>query len=203
MFLIFFTLLSALSLSVIPIGLVADNDVKEIWLVKSNSSLRVDGKTNINSFNCIVPSYGKVDTLVCYKLSEINEYWLVKSILTIQIENFDCHHRMMTRDLQKTLKSDIYPVMIIDFKTLSKLPSQMHHSSAISGKADITLAGVTKSYSINFTSKSINLKNMELTGNKSILFSDFALKPPSKLGGTIKVKDKLDVEFKLQLEKAI
>jgi hypothetical protein len=35
-----------------------------------------------------------------------------------------------------------------------------------------------------------------LKGNQSIYFSDFKLIAPSKLGGVIKAKDELQVEFK-------
>jgi hypothetical protein len=175
----------------------------EIWLVKSNSSLKVDGKTNINSFECIVPSYGKTDTLICQRQSSRPDIFKVESTLMIAIDLFDCHHRIMTRDLQKTLKSDIFPYMVIDFKTLSGMPSEAVQSATFNGKADIILAGVTKTYTITFTSQATNAHNIELVGTKSILFSDFNLKPPSKLGGTIKVKDQLDVEFRLQLKRTL
>jgi hypothetical protein len=39
-----------------------------------------------------------------------------------------------------------------------------------------------------------------LKGNQSIYFSDFKLIAPSKLGGVIKAKDELHVEFKLNLK---
>ncbi|MEY3420152.1 MAG: hypothetical protein RIR48_432, partial [Bacteroidota bacterium] len=35
----------------------------ELWLITASSSLSVDGKTNINTFKCVVSSYGKTDTL--------------------------------------------------------------------------------------------------------------------------------------------
>jgi polyisoprenoid-binding protein YceI len=91
--------------------------------------------------------------------------------------------------------------MIIDIKSFSRILSSVTYSSSITGKADITLAGVVKNYTINFSYRQIGSDNVELIGTRAILFSDFGLKPPSKLGGTIKVKDQLDVEFKLQLKK--
>ena len=70
------------------------------------------------------------------------------------------------------------------------------------GKADIVLAGVTRSYDIKFTTLANTSSELELLGKKTLLFTDFGLTPPSKLGGTIKVKNELDVEFKLLLKKA-
>ncbi|MBK9734009.1 MAG: YceI family protein [Saprospiraceae bacterium] len=176
---------------------------KEVWLVKANSSLTVAGKTNINSFTCLVQTYGRVDTILCERNSGNKEQCQVISILTIPIGNFDCRHRIMTKDLQKTLKSDKYPDMIIDFKSFSRLPSEVSPASIIVGKADIRLAGVSKNFAINFSLNPVDGQNVELIGSKSILFSEFGLKPPSKLGGAIKVKDLLEVEFKLQLKRVM
>ncbi|MBK7807206.1 MAG: YceI family protein [Saprospiraceae bacterium] len=201
MFHLIFNVLFFISLTFRSFYYDGEDPKHEIWLVKSNSSLKVDGKTNINSFNCVVPSYGKMDTLICYRPSSINEPCRVESKLIIEIENFDCHHKIMTKDLQKTLKAHTYPSMIIDIKSFSRILSSVTHSSSITGKADITLAGVVKNYTINFSYRQIGSDNVELIGTRAILFSDFGLKPPSKLGGTIKVKDQLDVEFKLQLKK--
>ncbi len=173
----------------------------EIWIVSSLSSLKVDGKTNINSFNCIVPAYQKEDTLICHKPTANLNVCQVISTLSIPIANFDCHHRIMTRDLQKTLKSEQFPNMIIDFKTFSRLPSELQHNNIVMGKADIRLAGVVKTYTINFTANLNSHNKIELLGKREILFSEFGLKPPSKLGGTIKVKDQLEVEFKLLLHR--
>ena len=59
----------------------------ETWVVSSASTLKVDGKTNINSFSCMVPSYGKsTDILVCEKSIDGCK---VTSHLTIAIALFD------------------------------------------------------------------------------------------------------------------
>lgn len=172
---------------------------KESWLVKNISTLKVDGKTNINSFSCIVPSYDRSnDVITCEKTTQ---GCIVSSQLIIPVESFDCYHRVMTKDLQKTLKSHKFPHMVIDFKSFSKLPSHLVHGASFTGNADINLAGVSRNYTIQFTSKKTNDENIELIGVKSIKFTEFGLIPPSKLGGTIKVKDELQVEFRLFLKK--
>lgn len=172
----------------------------ETWVVSSASTLKVDGKTNINNFSCMVASYGKsTDQLICEKSIDGCK---VTSHLTIAIALFDCHNRMMTKDLQKTLKSQQFPEMVIGFKKFSTLPSTLNKGMIFSGKADIVLAGVTRSYDIKFTTLANTSSEVELLGKKTLLFTDFGLTPPSKLGGTIKVKNELDVEFKLLLKKA-
>ncbi len=173
---------------------------QEIWLVNASSSLRVDGKTNIVNFTCVVSSYDKTDTLTCALHKSNLPYFKINSVLDIPLANFDCHHKIMTKDLQKTLKMKEYPVMIIDIKSLTRLPNEAIGGSS-SGEVQISLAGKKVNYVIEFYGKNY-LNQIEFVGNKTIFFSEFGLKPPSKLGGTIKVKDQLEVEVRLLLKKA-
>ena len=76
----------------------------ETWLVQASSSITVDGKTNINSFSCVVSSYGKIDTLQCDTEKNSYDHYRINSTLEVPVVNFDCHHKIMTKDLQKTLK---------------------------------------------------------------------------------------------------
>jgi hypothetical protein len=176
-----------------------NESIKESWQVKSISTLKVDGKTNINSFSCNIPSYDRENDVLTFEKST-NGYNVIGK-MTIPIVNFDCHNRMMTKDLQKTLKSTQYPEMLILFKNFTHLPSTTNKGSTLVGMADIKLAGTTKMYEINFTTLNNQPNEVELLGQRKILFSDFGLTPPSKLGGTIKVKNELEVEFRLLLKR--
>ena len=171
----------------------------ELWLITASSSLSVDGKTNINTFKCVVSSYGKTDTLSIDLRKDANSFFKIKSILDIPVSNFDCHHKMMTKDLQKTLKMAQHPLMYIDIKSLNKLPGEAIQSGCI-GDIHISLAGAKVKYQLHFNAKN-HQNHLELTARRHIHFSDFGLIPPSKLGGTIKVKDQLEVEVRLHLRK--
>lgn len=173
---------------------------KESWQVKSVSTLKVEGKTNINSFSCHIDSYGREQDELTFEKST-NGYNVIGKML-IPIGNFDCHNRMMTKDLQKTLKSTQYPEMFVLFRSFTNLPSATAKGSTMVGKADIKLAGAAKTYEIIFTMINSHPNEVELLGQRKILFSDFGLIPPSKLGGTIKVKNELEVEFRLFLKKS-
>ncbi len=37
------------------------------WVVNENSSLSVNGSTNINRFSCVIPAYGQADTITVNK----------------------------------------------------------------------------------------------------------------------------------------
>lgn len=168
---------------------------QQYWVLASHSVLRVDGKTNINSFNCEVPNYGRTDTI--WTMPGVGEKVKAGGELSIQVGKFDCHHKIMTKDLQKTLKATDYPLMKIRFLGFDKDLNKMVQPGYMEGEADIELAGVTRRMTISFAVNPKAQGYLQMVGTKQILFSDFQLKPPSKLGGAIKVKNELLVEFKL------
>ena len=168
---------------------------QQYWVLASHSVLRVDGKTNINSFNCEVPNYGRTDTI--WTMPGIGEKVKAGGELSIQVGRFDCHHKIMTKDLQKTLKATDYPFMKIRFLGFDRDLSKMIQPGYMEGEAEIELAGVTRRMTISFAVNPKTQGYLQMVGTKQILFSDFQLKPPSKLGGDIKVKNELLVEFKL------
>ena len=176
-------------------------DDTETWVIKSSSSLKVDGKTNINSFSCVISTYGKTDTMSYQKKNHPLNLCTASGYLKINVNNFDCHHKVMTKDLQKTLKSEEFPYMHIRFLTFSKSPAEASLAEKVSGNVEIELAGIKRTFEVHYQVKKNHDTQMQLKGTRAVLFSDFNLKPPSKLGGAIKVKNELDVEFNLHLNK--
>ncbi len=183
--------------------LLTPPEQKELWVIQKNSYMKVAGKTNINTFECAVENYGKTDTLSwTYAIDKSNKPTAnILGRLKISVIKFDCGHKMMTKDLQKTLKASQYPIMTVDFLSFSKSLSKLKPEESLTGQAEIKLAGVSKKYNITYLFKKNKNGLFELNGYQQILFSDFNLKPPSKLGGTIRVENELKVSFTLILQK--
>jgi hypothetical protein len=43
------------------------NDATAKWIVSKNSSLSVNGSTNVNKFSCVISTYDEADTLTLIK----------------------------------------------------------------------------------------------------------------------------------------
>lgn len=170
-----------------------------IWIVMPGSNIKVDGSTNINSFRCDVSNYAFPDTLTCFRLAEKGQMLPMNGKLQLQIEAFDCHNKMMTNDLRKTLQAKAYPNLTIRFISINSFPD-FKRPARVTGVVDIALAGVTKRFEIGYLFTTDDRQILHLKGDRNINFSDFHLTPPSKLGGLIKAKDQLGVEFALNLK---
>ncbi|MDD2793427.1 MAG: YceI family protein [Sediminibacterium sp.] len=172
---------------------------RAIWVVLQGSSLTVNGSTNINTFQCVIPNYSMPDTVSLLGSNQKGVQLPMNGRLNLSVEDFDCHNKMMTSDLRKTLKAKTYPVLTVRFVSVNGFPD-LKNPAKITGIVDITLAGVTKRFEINYLFSSEEKQQIQLKGDQQIHFSDFNLTPPSKLGGVIKAKNELKVEFILHLK---
>jgi hypothetical protein len=166
------------------------------WIISEHSSLCVNGSTNINKFACDIPEYGHTDTLT---LKSHDQGITLSGDVALKVRSFDCHNTMMTKDLRKTLKEPQFPVLHIRFLSLSILPDPSVQPQSLAGMVDIELAGVTKRCEISYQLSTDDQKVIHLTGTRGVNFSDFGLRPPTKLGGMIRTKDELVVTFQLKM----
>jgi len=169
------------------------------WVVAENSTLRVNGTTNINKFSCDILAYDQIDTLTVVK-NRVNNEVVLSGVVNLSIESFDCHNIMMTHDLRKTLKQKQFPMMHIKFLSLNKLPDLTAQPEQITGMVNIELAGVSKRFEVNYQISADAQKVIHLLGSRDINFTDFNLTPPNKLGGMIRTDDKLSVDFHLKIK---
>ena len=167
------------------------------WVIDATSQLTIHGSTNINSFACKIDCYTGSDTLEFSKNYNAHQIVFSRNQMSIPIRSFDCGTKQISRDFRKTLKSETYPQLHINFRYLQNLA--VTHNSCITGVVDITLAGVTARYSIRYD-VTLNKNIILLKGTQSVKFSDFNLEAPERLKGLIRVNEALKVEFDLVLK---
>jgi hypothetical protein len=170
--------------------------VIEKWIIEKNSNLSIQGRSNVNSFQCDVKEYLRADTILFYKQDQEQQF-IVKGGLTINVNEFDCHQRYMTGDLRKTLKGQEYPQLKINLLSIGNFTTAGNKN--VKGIMTITLAGITRRMEINYATQATNDGNLHLNGSRQVLFSDFGLTPPHKLAGLIKVEEQINVQFQLIL----
>lgn len=177
---------------------VPKNDIK--WVIQKTSSLNIAGHTNVNSFACAVNQYTRPDTITCiYNKDQRSAGITLKGSLLIDVDAFDCHNRPMTSELKKTLKQPQYPYLKIAFLSLEKMPDPQSRNESVKGWVNIEMAGVCKRFEINYELMVKNDACIELIGCRTFCFSDFDLEPPQKMGGVIRVKNEIDVQFHLYI----
>ncbi|MGB8192402.1 MAG: hypothetical protein WCF67_10810 [Chitinophagaceae bacterium] len=168
------------------------------WVVGKNSSLYIQGKTNVNRFTCNIDQYAENDTIICF--GEPLKQVRLSGALQLNVSSFNCHSRLITKDFRKTIKAEKYPVLTIRFLSLESMPALQSESESIKGWVEIELAGVVKKFELNYSFSKTPSGSIQLIGERRFSFSDFNLLPAKKLGGVIKIKDAFDVKFQLTLQ---
>ncbi|MDO5616770.1 MAG: YceI family protein, partial [Cruoricaptor ignavus] len=151
--------------------------ISAIFLSQSNA-VTILGKTNINTFRCTNSKF--------YSPQDFQEN--KNQSIQLNVSDFDCNNRMMTSDFRKTLKSDTFPKMDIKFLKLEK-----KYNNNYVGIMEVKIMDKTKIYEV-----AILRENNHMRGSGKVRFSDFGIVPPKKLGGTIVVRDELDLSFVLK-----
>ena len=178
----------------------AEKDIRGLslarWVVERNSSLNIQGETNINSFQCDVTEYLRADTLFYWTNDASRKLNFTNSSLSIEVKRFDCHNKFISEDFRTALKADKNPNLKITFISMDQFSPNCNNQQ-VRGIVDIELAHVIKRSEIIYTAKSLTGNRIQLTGNHLFQFSDFNLKPPRKLAGLIRTKDQIKVSFQL------
>ena len=125
---------------------------------------------------------------------------LLSGNIQLDVQNFDCHNGIMTADLRKTLKAKEHPKLVIRFLNISRYPDTDVRQSITKGAVFIELAGVSKRFDVDYKVVSADNNYINLVGSRVVNFSDFNLTPPRKLGGMIRTKNELSVEFNLRIK---
>lgn len=167
------------------------------WIIDAGSRLAIQGSTNVNKFTCRFDSYFGSDTLQYVRNHRTGKLNFSNNRMTIPVRNFDCGAKQISNDFRKTLKSDTHPALHIAFRSLDNPFNQ--DNCFIDGVIDITLAGVTTTYTIRYLVR-LDKNTIFLNGAHPVNFSDFGLEAPTKLKGLIKVDEALNVEFNLVLK---
>ena len=166
------------------------------WVITERSSLKVSGTTNVNKFGCEIATYSKSDTLVLYRDND-KALVAMKGFLKLNLKDFDCNSAGMSAALRKTLKSKQYPHLVITFLNLSRYPLLTDGEDAVNGNVMIELSGVSRHYNVTYSFINTGNRTLTLTGKKKVYFSDFNITPPKKVGGIVKTKNALNIEFNL------
>ena len=186
--------LMALVLALIGFGFT----VEGTWIIDAESQLTIQGSTNVNEFTCKIEYCTGTDTLQYVENNSTRELRFTRSSMIVPIRSFDCGSKPISRDFWKTLKSETYPNLEINFVSLQNL--YFKNNSDVKGIVEITLAGVTTRYTVCYVAHIKDNGTVLLKGMQAVNFADFNLEAPRKMRGLIKVKEALNVEFNLILK---
>lgn len=169
------------------------------YTIVSQSQLYLEGSTNVNKFTC---DYANPFMKGVLQLESTPDGRLVRfknAILGFEVERFDCHNKLMNKDLYKALKSEQHPEVKIQLLDIRQEAKQEIQNCAdwvtIQANTLITISGVSKTVTMPIKAKKINSKQYQFSACQDLLMTDFGITPPAPFFGTIKVRDKITIHL--------
>jgi hypothetical protein len=157
---------------------------KERTLVVTRKMIQVSGQTSLGGFNCDYNKIGLKDTLFLDAVGKVKEI-----VFDVPVEDFSCGNFLLNRDFRKTLQAEKFPQAIVKVKNL--------RSNYGYYTCDLAVDLVGKK--LNFTDLMLKRVADGLTGELVLSFEQLELKAPSKMGGLVKVDEKLNLSIFLGL----
>jgi hypothetical protein len=113
------------------------------------------------------------------------------TMVTVSVKAIECGDGTMNKHLRKALKEKDNPE--IHFQT-DKYTLQ-NNGGAVKAKGELTIAGVTRPVDLEANLTAIPDGGVRVVGKLDIQMTDYDVKPPSLMFGTLKVRNDISVKF--------
>ena len=170
----------------------AGTDVKNTYTLSKGYAVSIHGTSNLHDWDENVVSVsgdGAVDWNgdASFDLNSLNIKMEVHSIKSTE-------GSMMDKNTYKALKADDHPE--ITFVLTTPVKAILVGSHTIAAKINLSIAGVTKAIDMSVTAIATAHGNIEFEGTKTIKMTDYGVKPPVALLGTMRTGDDITIHFK-------
>lgn len=116
--------------------------------------------------------------------------------VNVQVETLESGKKTMDKKCYEALKYKKFPNIGYEFKSATNLQSKGGGAYTAVFNGNLTIAGNTQNVPINVTIDATN-KTINIKGRKAMKMTDFGVKPPTALLGTIKTGDDITIDFNL------
>lgn len=169
--------------------------------VQPESRLTVRGKSTMKDFECKAKTFAAA---VATKMPDASAAVVqgkagIESVaLTVPAADLDCDNGTMNDHMRKAIKAKDHPM--ISFRLDSYDLAPQADSTRATLRGTLSLGGVDKPISIETTAKAGAAGALIVSGSYELRMTDWGLKPPSLMMGTMKVKEKVTVSFDIHLK---
>jgi polyisoprenoid-binding protein YceI len=168
------------------------------------SRLWVDGTSNVRSYSCKATAFqGNVAAAGADASLAIAQ--LQKAVRTVEVsvavQSLECGNGTMNAHLRNALKMQANPTIEFELSQYDVIPGGATEGT-VKLKGNLTIAGQEKPVTIDASVTSDTGGALRVRGSKEILMSEFGVRPPTLMMGTLKVRDRVVVNFDVVLKQS-
>lgn len=168
--------------------------------VQPESRLWIAGSSTVRSFQCQATAFeAKVVSNPGAAAAILAGEKAVSSVdVTVPAEKLDCRNGTMNEHMRKALKVKEFPT--IAFKVASYDLARATEGMDLTLTGTLTLGGVEKPITVAAQVKGSDDGRLLVTGTHDVRMTEFDLKPPKLMLGTMRVDEKIKVAFEIALK---
>ena len=194
------TVLSTLAVLLAPAA-IAWTYASEPLALQPKSRLWINGTSTVRAFECSATAFQtRVESNTADAVSAVlaGTKAVQTAELTVPAASLDCKNGTMNEHMRKALKAKENPT--ITFRISSYDLAKVGNGVNGTAKGELTLGGVTKTIAVTAHATPEPGVVLRLTGSQDIKMTDYGLKPPTLMLGTLKVNELVKVSFDLLLK---
>lgn len=127
-----------------------------------------------------------------------------KVAVSIPVKSLKCGNGQMDGNMYKALRANEFPdirYVLSSYEVTKELTTVDGFTARTIG--DLTVAGTTVRVEIPITALRKEGGTMTGEGTVKLKITDFGIKPPVALLGTLRTKNEIELKFQLQLDRAV
>ncbi|NUO63830.1 MAG: YceI family protein [Gemmatimonadaceae bacterium] len=169
--------------------------------LQPESKLWVDGTSTVRGFTCSTTGFtAKIES---EKPQSIAALMLGTKVVRTVVADFptdklDCKNGTMNEHMRKAIKAEDNPTIEFRLGSYDMLTSEGQIKGQLRGT--LVMGGVEKPVVIDATAKPEGEGKLRVTGTTKLRMTEWGLKPPTLMFGTMKVNENVQVGFDLLLK---
>jgi polyisoprenoid-binding protein YceI len=164
------------------------------------SEVTIDGTSSMHPFHCktnkimayvdVDPGYTKDLTKVARPITSVK--------VNIVVRTLTCGNGQMDKNLYSTLNADKNPIIKYTMSGYDILGTASPTTFVAQTTGTLTISGQEKSIAMKINAARLSDGKATAQGEQEVLMTDFGIKPPSFMFGTLKVGNEIKVKFNLK-----
>jgi polyisoprenoid-binding protein YceI len=165
-----------------------------------SSEVTIEGTSSLHAFHCktnkimayvdVDPGYTKDLTKVARPISSVK--------VNIVVRTLTCGNGQMDKNMYSTLDADKNPIIKYTMSDYDILGGTSPTAFTAATKGTLTIAGKEKGIAMKINAERLADGKATAQGEEEVLMTDFGIKPPSFMLGTLKVGNEIKVKFNLK-----
>ena len=168
--------------------------------LEPGSQLTIAGTSNVHDFTCKtnkINAYVDVDPAYTRDLTKVARP-IVSVKVNIAVKSLSCGNKKMDENMYKTLKADDNELIKYTLSGYDILDGTAT-AFAANTTGTLTILGKDKVVAMKIDATRFNEGKATAQGAETLLMTDFGIKPPSFMLGTMRVGNEIKVKFNLKV----